>query len=758
MLPKLSIIIPFGTSLQRPYIKERVIEKATNAKLTEEIEYLFVEGYSSAILEELPALIKSQGHQYLKDTYQQEKGAFCLGACRNLGAIYANAPVIMTLDVDYYLSVESLKKILELIEIKQIHQISNAFLFLPCVFLNESGSEFILSLEENKRDSAIAYDINSGKNLLNKFFTPASSSFVMNKHKYLEIGGNDSSFIGHGYEDFDLMARILKTCATFESMPKDLNFDYRNWRFNDFKGFRSWFSVVGYESIFYGIWIYHLWHIEPNQDKYLDNREKNHQKFYRNLKRFKNLNDSVDSLQIKESLGKRCLVFTQENSSTYQSLRGASVYVGELICKREWEFFSEDCGEESFCKEKFLQFLADFSITSVLFPNAYSNEQRRIIYQFVKSQKIPYIVFERGAFPDSWFFDTKGCNYDSLSYSPKYWDKNLNDSEILETEKYISNLIYDDKFLESQGERLGKEALKRKLGIRHKKVIFIPLQVPSDSVILYFTYPPFSWEGFLEIINKIAREYIKDDVVFCVKKHPLVLELDKEKYDSLLFVPDNTNFLDLLEICSGAVMINSGVGVYAMLLEKPCIVCGNAFYHQERLNLQARDESELRAHITKILQDTFKVDRQKMLRFVHYLWKEFYSYGNTQTKSRRDKENNRIFNQVIYIDFYKIRIDGKVYLDCQSAQKSHYSLDSLAYKPYLYEIKNTKQIRRFKILNKLLTIISHTKFYRLFRKLITRPKDFIMDSKNPLVKSLRIFIKQNSTIKVNYKEERKNGF
>lgn len=743
---QLSIIIPFGTSTQRPYIKERVIDKAQNAKLTGKIEYLFVEGYSSDICEELPTLIKANGHQYLKDESQQEAKAFSLGKCRNIGIAHANAPVVMVLDVDYYLSLKALEKILEIIEIKQIAENPNAFLILPCVFLSKEGSENLLSVEEDKRESLLIYDINSGKNLLNKFFTPASSSFVMNRHKFLEIGGNDPSFVGHGYEDFDLMFRILKTCATFESLPKDLDFDYRNWNFRDFKGFRAWFSVVGYESIFYGIWLYHLWHIEPNQDGYLGRREINHQKFYKNLKRFKKLSDSVDCLQDKEAINKKVLVFTQENSSTYQALRGVSIYIGELICKREYEFFCElpeKSLQDSFEKERFLSFLRDNEISYVLFPNSYGNEQRIVIYQFVKESRIPYIVFERGAFADSWFFDTRGCNYDSTSYAPKYWDKPLSPLQILQTQEYIQTLLQDEKYLEKQGERIGGSALRRKLGIRHKKVIFVPLQLPSDTAILHFTYEPFSFDGFLEIVERIAKEYEKDDVVFVAKKHPLHFGLDKERHKALRFVPDETNFLDLLEIACGVVLLNSGCGMYAMIAKKPCVVCGNAFYHHQGLNLQARDEEELREQVGKVLRGEFVINNEKMLRFVHYLWKEFYSYG--VSKVRFIKEENRLRNQVVSMDYYRIVIDSKVYLDAKNAEKSVYNLNALAYKPYLYEILHTKptlDISRLLLFGKVGSAISHTKCFRLTQKLIHRPKDFVMDSKNPLIKPFRIFVRR----------------
>ncbi|EFV4051550.1 hypothetical protein ACM11X_001935, partial [Campylobacter coli] len=43
----LSVIIPFGLSKERPYIEERVIEKAKYFKSDENIEFIFVEGYSS---------------------------------------------------------------------------------------------------------------------------------------------------------------------------------------------------------------------------------------------------------------------------------------------------------------------------------------------------------------------------------------------------------------------------------------------------------------------------------------------------------------------------------------------------------------------------------------------------------------------------------------------------------------------------------------------------------------------------------------
>ncbi|MBF7046662.1 capsular biosynthesis protein, partial [Campylobacter volucris] len=77
------------------------------------------------------------------------------------------------------------------------------------------------------------------------------------------------------------------------------------------------------------------------------------------------------------------------------------------------------------------------------------------------------------------------------------------------------------------GER-NLEKLKNNLNYENKKVVFIPLQVESDSVVKYFTYKPFDYFGFLKIINDLALK-LKNTHLFIAKKHPLSLKIDKKK-------------------------------------------------------------------------------------------------------------------------------------------------------------------------------------------------------------------------------------
>ncbi|HEF1319101.1 TPA: glycosyltransferase, partial [Campylobacter jejuni] len=245
----LSVIIPFGLSKERPYIEERVIERAKYFKSDENIEFIFVEGYSS-LENNLKQIIENSGHIYLKD--KDQKDYFSQGRCRNLGAIYANSKVIMFLDVDCYISLDSFEKILKLIQIKNISQNINALIVLPVVYLNKEANEKLKQYDDKFWDILIQEDLFTAKNTWVKFFAPSStSSIVINKYQFLRLGGNDENFIGHGYEDFDLFVRVLKACVSFENMPTNLSYDARNWNFFNFKGFRSWFSLLGYEACFY---------------------------------------------------------------------------------------------------------------------------------------------------------------------------------------------------------------------------------------------------------------------------------------------------------------------------------------------------------------------------------------------------------------------------------------------------------------------------------------------------------------------------
>ncbi|EAK3851652.1 glycosyltransferase, partial [Campylobacter jejuni] len=670
-MPLLSVVIPFGLSKERSYIEERVLQKAKFFQSDENMEFIFVEGYSS-LKNNLKQIIENSGHIYLKD--DDQKDYFSQGKCRNLGAIYANSKVIMFLDVDCYISLLFLEKILNLIKIKNISQNINEILVLPVIYLNQEGSKYIYYQKQNLWDDIIKDDLISGKRKFISFFSLVSSSIIVNKYKFLELGGNNEEFIGHSYEDFDFLARLLHSVAKFEKIPKAICYDEKSWNLNNFKGFRAWFSLLGYEMSFHGIYIYHFYHEEPNQNNYMSYRHRNRKIFYKNLANLKNY--QIKPLINKNVLKNNILLLCSREKLILNSLHDALVYLGNVISKNENYFFED----EKFNQDKFLDFLKQNNINKILFPNPYGNEKRLKIYKFAKSENINFICFDRGPLPDSWFFDTNGFNYDSNSYDEENWNKVLSESQILECKEYIHSTINGNNFLEKQGKR-NFNYLKDKFFVKNKKIVFIPLQVESDTVIKYFTYKPFDWNGFLDIINDIALK-LRQTHIFLVKKHPLGLKIAKSKYKNLNFIPNNTNIIDAISFCDVVVTLNSGVGLYAMIMNKPCINCANAFYSFQGLNFQAHNSDEL----LRFLVSDLKINYDKVLSFIWYLKNNFYSFGKSYYQKKF--KNGRFYNKVYKIVFYKIVLENQCFLDVKNIDKVAYGLQSLVYTPYKFELYN----------------------------------------------------------------------
>lgn len=280
---KLSIIIPFGLSKERDFIAKRVIEKANTLKSDDETEFIFIEGYSSLQNLDLIKLIQAKGHRYFKDEKQQ---AFSLGECRNLGVLKAQSDCVLFLDVDCAVSSKDLEKILVLISLRKMAENINEFLVLPCFYLNEKIEKILDKKNIEELKILAQNDFFSGKKEFVKNYAICSSILVMNRLKFLSLGGVSKAYKGHGYEDFDFLLRLICSACEIEKLPKNLAYDARAWDFKSFEGFRALFALFGYETSFYGIYALHFHHPTPNQNGYMSNKDANHKLFFKQIELF----------------------------------------------------------------------------------------------------------------------------------------------------------------------------------------------------------------------------------------------------------------------------------------------------------------------------------------------------------------------------------------------------------------------------------------------------------------------------------------
>jgi len=330
------------------------------------------------------------------------------------------------------------------------------------------------------------------------------------------------------------------------------------------------------------------------------------------------------------------LAFGDRFASSYQSLEHELVKHGNISYHREKDFANVDAA---------INYIRNSSFNAVVMPNPYGNERRMYIYKKLKLLKFPVIVFDRGALPDSWFFDL-GFNADSETYHPLNWDYVLEDNKEKEIIDYIEKIKKGDNALEKQGERVGAERLKSELGIEDKKVIFVPFQRPEDTVIKHFSdgYDEFVRE--IEELNKYINKHLHDEWIVIAKKHPLEMLRPSE---NITFVDDDINIYDLIEMSEMVVLINSGVGLLSMLWEKPVLHFGKTFYSHPKLNTKVESHKDILYYMSQPLA----VDKNKMIRYIRYLKEDVYSFAEFETERvlQKDKSYRNITK---YINFTQV--------------------------------------------------------------------------------------------------------
>lgn len=297
----------------------------------------------------------------------------------------------------------------------------------------------------------------------------------------------------------------------------------------------------------------------------------------------------------------------------------------------------------------------------VFFLNPYTNRITQEIYDHCRADGVPYVCFDRGALPQSWFFDTRGFNGDSASYEPAHWSAPLAPAEQAATEAYIAAMRSGADALEDQGGRTPVARLRKSLDLGGKKVLFVPFQRPNDAVVRHFPGAAGGFEGFCRLVDTVARR-LPEDWVVLGKTHPL--EIDPPD-TAIRLVPPDVHVNDLIELSDAVLTLNSGVGVLSLGFGKPTFCAGRAFYAQDGL---ARTVGSAVEAADRILSGDGP-DQEAVLRFYGYLLHDFYSFGESRSHLRvePDGEKSRITTA---IRFDRLRMGDMVRWDSSPRAES----------------------------------------------------------------------------------------
>lgn len=756
---KLSVIIPFRCeSNVSDYLILRLKNLCEILPNNDDIEFIVVDSGSTQNYSNIcQQICDENGIRYI---YENTRGKpFSLGGCRDKGVELARGRIITFLDVDLRMAPNFWNNLLNLLDNWGVGKEKSKILAVPCLYLTEYGTENFNKLPEvdNKYHQFYLKYLQGDKDNIESFAT-CSSVMLVDRFHYLSVGGHNPEFNGHGYEDFELYHRLMVE-DNYIPRADDYLKDTKNWLSFEYEGFRSQLSILGRPALMMNLMVFHLWHPRPKKNSFYDPKKliENRKRIFSSFTSFDKNRNHPQPLVTTENLYNNILFFGKKNSDSFNCLRGIFPHLGKIQCSSEYDFTNPVTRE---INDNFFEALSLNNINLILFPNPYANEARLKIYNWCRLNNFPYLVFERGALIDSWFLDPKGFNSDSSSYQIDF-DKNLEESKKASILEYISQVKNSSKSLEVQGQRFGGEGLKNRLNISNQKILFVPLQRPSDTVIKHFCGEIKSFENFVNLIDQVAGILKSYGWVTLIKKHPL--ETDVPNFANAKIVPDDIHFIDLLEACDASALINSGVGVYSMMMSKPCYIFGNAFYEHASLNFKiyAEDyESEDRVNLlaARIAGKNDIVDMENVYKFISFLVHDFYSFGVSKTKERIEADNSkRTITQGI--SFYDIKIQSKQLIKYHYPIENQLQLSAPLFERFgLYiQSKATKKTMAPSIVKRPISKESGDsskgkgpekhlqspknkieKIRRKVNKLRYKPYEFFNDSKNQKLRKLRV--------------------
>ncbi|SPA42558.1 conserved protein of unknown function [Cupriavidus taiwanensis] len=632
----LTIITPFYTRNREDYLYERVRRFIRHEPIVEGLQRLIVDfGSPAHIVDELAELCSQVSIKFLALNRRGEP--FSIGACRNAGVRVAETEFISFQDVDLTAPPSVYRRLLE--NLRAAPSYFNHLESIPCLYLTEVGtSEYVVMEPESAKTTFQQYFVESDSDRI-QMYAPATSAIVARRAFYLAMGGVRQEFFGHGYEDFEMMNRLAWKSRRFIRSHDYYSHDYKYGSL-EYKGYRTFFSLFGRQNMASGLFFSHLHHPTPPVVGYSKRNAANRLLFERFAKALDQDSEVPPALSDLTS-GVRTLALSSRNSIPMKSIRMAIANLGDVTYMEPADF--ED-------KDKFLIYVRENKIDQILFLTPYGNEQRLELYYACRENGIPYLVFDRGALPRSWFFDPSGFNADSASYSPGKWNCELSVEARERTERYIDEVISSENTLEENGERVGADNLRAKYNLQGKKVLFVPMQRPGDSVIRYFASHAENVDNFCFVLSQLSLR-LPPEWRIVVKRHPL--ETAMPPIPGAIVLDPSTHVYDALAASDAVLVINSGVGLLSLLFDKPTFNMGSAFYCHEGLSIQVSGLDDILAELGALQRPS----REAVLRFTRYLNDEFYSFADTEYKKVSEKSASR--NVAVNLDFTCLRLPAQ---------------------------------------------------------------------------------------------------
>jgi hypothetical protein len=158
-----------------------------------------------------------------------------------------------------------------------------------------------------------------------------------------------------------------------------------------------------------------------------------------------------------------------------------------------------------------------------------------------------------------------------------------------------------------------------------ERFVYYPLHVPADMAL---TLRSTQYLDQLALIAYIARTVPHSHKVV-IKEHPAMIgALDASRilelldcYDNVVMLPPSTNNFDVLAAADAVISVNSKSGAEAVLLGKPVLVLGDAFYRNSPLVQTVECLTDLPPMLSETLRYPPEFSREAVEQYFESVWK-----------------------------------------------------------------------------------------------------------------------------------------
>lgn len=626
--PLITAVIPVRLSADRLYDEPERIARII-ATLPQGYAPLIVDyGTPAERAGELRDLAAATGTRLVR--VETGDAPFSVGHARDIGTQHAQTPLILYHDIDFLMSPRSYERVLEETRLRGMPDNAYTFFALPGAYMTEDFTRRYLDLfargEAAFADTLLHDGVMRDDRTVYQNHTYAISAIVASRYHLLAIGGHDKSFVGHGAEDFELLHRLA---SYGPKGPRTGNY-YLNTRRNaiqHYEGFRAYFALYGIDVFQRGLQMAHLWHPQREDASYVTPMTENQERVSGIMEAY---DTGASWLLPMEDLHSRekTLVLAEEDAPALRALRHAFPAFGHYRIRQEGDFADSDLLIRTLDTEGF---------TRILFLDPYGNDHRCSLYKGLKAAGRRLAVWGQGGLPGSWFFDSEGVCADSASYAVVRWDKPLDEAA---RQRVLDWLECQKPTLAEDTEAAGP-ALAERLGLGGRRMVLVDMQDLDDGMARAFAGPCGGADAFKDWIAHLAEVLDPQAYLVVAKSAPGAASPDMAH---VLFVDENEEAADLIDLAASVVVLNSGLGLAALAKGKPVICCGEAFYAQPGLACTVSEREALVAAV----KEASLPDEDRRLSFLRYLTEDFYSFGVAdQVPSSAGGTTNRILFSVI---------------------------------------------------------------------------------------------------------------